>query len=183
MKRIAAAFAGIALVVSLSACEDNSTSAQSTGQKLTEQAFSQQQAAVPYPADELQDSLERRNLRERLLRQNDPDKIGYVYFVQFGKFLGYWTIKGKVSSTQSQMTTDVLLVDTPDDGSRAKDSMVTAPGDDGSYGENERGVFFFTTEGAMVQLPEDSYFYSDQPVNIGSIPELNGDKTVNNAAK
>lgn len=179
IKRIAAVVAVVALTVGLSACEDESNSAQQSGQKLTEQAFGQQQTAVPYPADELQDSLERRNLKERLLRQNDPDKIGYVYFFPFGagEPLGYWTIKGKVSSTQSQMTTDVLQVDTPDDGSNAKDTVVTAPGDDGSYGQNEKGVFFFTTEGAMVQVCEECYFYSDQPVNLGVvIPELNAKK-------
>ncbi len=167
IKRIAAVVAGIALVVGLTACEGESSS-QSEGQKQTEQAFKQQSEAVPYPVDDLRDSLERRNLKERLLRQNDPDKIGYVYFFPFGSGtpLGYWTIKGKVSSTQSQMTTGTIFADAPDDGTREK-YPVDAPGDDGSYGENEKGVFFFTTEGAMVQVCEDCYFYSDQPVNLG----------------
>lgn len=173
MKKFAAIIATIAMLFTFTACEDTSKTAQSSGQRLTEQAFAQQQEAVPYPADELRDSLERRNLRERLLRQNDPDKIGYVYILSFGEFIGYYTIKGKVSSTQSQMTTDVLQVDTPSDGSNAKNSIVTAPGDDGSYGENEPGVFFFTTSGAMVQVSTD-YIYSDEPVAVGGIPELNG---------
>lgn len=162
----------------LSSCESDESTPQKEGQAQTEQAFEQQSTKVPYPADQLTDSLERRNVRERLLRLNDADKIGYVYFFPFGSGepFGYWTIKGKVSSTQSQMTTDVLQADTPDDGSRAKDAIVTAPGDDGSYGENERGVFFFTTEGAMIQVCEDCYFYADQPVNIGGIPELNTQK-------
>lgn len=149
---------------------DGQSDSRKEGEKLTEQAYKQQSEAVPYPADKLKDSLERRNLRERLLRQNDPDKIGYVYYVQFGKFLGYWTIKGKVSSTQSQMTpTDIL------DGRDCSGctNVVEAPGDDGSYGENEKGVFFFTTEGAQVQVPEDAYFYSDQPVALDNVPELN----------
>ena len=175
-KRIASILTVLFLALGLVACTDDSgkSSAQETGQKLTEQAFEQQQGAVPYPADQLKDSLERRNLRERLLRQNDPDRIGYVYFFPFGsdKPFGYWTIKGKVSSTQSQMTTDTLLVDVDGDSTRER-IPVTAPGDDGSYGENEKGVFFFTTEGAQVQVCEDCYFYSDQPVPVGSIPELN----------
>jgi len=177
--RLSVGIIAVCLALFVVGCSDDpKSSAQKTGQKLTEQAFDQQQKAVPYPVDDLKDSQERRNLRERLLRQNDPERIGYVYFVQFGKFLGYWTIKGKVSSTQSQMTTDMLQVDTPDDGSRAKDSIVTAPGDDGSYGPNEPGVFFFTTEGAMIQVPEDAYVYSDQPIAVGSIPELNGEGKV-----
>lgn len=180
MKRISGIIVSVLIAaVALTGCSEDQKTSQSKGQAQTEQAFEQQSSAVPYPADQLTDSLERRNLSERLLRNNDPDRIGYVYFVQFGKFLGYWTIKGKVSSTQSQMTTGELQVDIPGDGSNAKGAIVTAPSDDGSYGENEKGVFFFTTEGAMVQLPEDAYVYTDQPVNLGSIPELNGDKQVN----
>lgn len=183
MKKMIALIAALLLALSLTACDFDDTDkgkskSRAEGEKLTEQAFEQQSKAVPYPADQLTDSLERRNLRERLLRQNDPERIGYVYYVSFGKFLGYWTIKGKVSSTQSQMTpSDDISEDLW--GSGGTEHVVTdAPGDDGSYGENEKGVFFFTTEGAMVQVCEECYFYSDQPVAIGSIPELNGDGTV-----
>lgn len=182
-KRIATVFAVVMLLVGLSACsqEPKSPTSQSEGQAQTEEAFNQQSKAVPYPASDLRDSLERRNLKERLLRLNDPEKIGYVYFVQFGKFLGYWTIKGKVSSTQSQMTTSDLINYACSDGLTGCQAVTTtAPGDDGSYGENEKGVFFFTTEGAMVQVPEDAYFYSDQPVNVANLPEFNSDAVVAN---
>ena len=175
----------IVSVALLAGCEGGKKETSSDkGQKLTEQAFSQQSAAVPYPVDQLKDSQERRNLKERLLRQNDPERVGYVYFVSFGKFLGYWTIKGKVSSTQSQMTpsdlTDYACADGLD-GCQAQ--VLEAPGDDGSYGPNEDGVFFFTTEGALVQLPADAYVYADQPIAIGDIPELNGQGAVQGASK
>jgi uncharacterized protein YceK len=184
VKKTIGLIAGLAMiVVVLSGCEgDSKESSSEKGQKLTEQAFAQQDAAVPYPVNELKDSQERRNLRERLLRQNDPDRIGYVYFVQFGKFMGYWTITGKVSSTQSQMTpSDLTEYACNDEMSGCQAVIKEAPGDDGSYGANEPGVFFFTTEGAMVQLPEDSYVYADQPIAIGDIPELNGTETVKSA--
>lgn len=175
MKKFIALFAILALVFGLSACED--TDGQSKSRKATEKqsevATNQQIQAVPYPAQQLKDSLERRNLKERLLRQSKPNKIGYVYFVQFGKFMGYWTIKGKVSSTQSQMNpTDDVSGDMC--GSGCSEHVVTeSAGDDGSYGDDEPGVFFFTTEGVMIQLPVDAYFYSDEPVLVGGIPELN----------
>lgn len=171
-KRVTAVAAVLLAVVAVTGCtEKTNSNAQNEGQKLTEQAYKQQSAAVPYPADKLRDSLERRNLRERLMRQNDPDKIGYVYVLSFGKFLGYYTIKGKVSSTQSQMTTDQLVVKA-DYGDGWESQVVSAPGDDGSYGPNEDGVFFFTTEGAMVQVSTD-YIYSDQPLAVNNVPELN----------
>lgn len=168
---------GSTILFGAESCEDEPAqpSSQEQGQKDTEQAFEQQSKAVPYPVSDLKDSLERRNLRERLLRQNDPERIGYVYILSFGKFLGYYTIKGKVSSTQSQMTTQELVSYACDDhltGCQAQ--TLSAPGDDGSYGPNEDGVFFFTTEGAMVQVSTE-YIYSDQPLAVNNVPELNSD--------
>ena len=43
--------------------------------------------------------------------------------------------------------------------------VVNAPGDDGSYGANESGIFFFTTEGQMVTTNLD-YIWSDNPLSI-----------------
>jgi hypothetical protein len=160
MKKIVIATTLALSLVGLTACSDPN-SAQSTGQDLTEQAFSQQQAAVPYPVSELKDSLERRNLRERLIRTNKPDAQGYVYLMSFGKIIGYYTVKGKVSSTQSQMTTGDIITSRNGGGS----VVVGAPGDDGSYGENEPGIFFFTTEGQMITTNLD-YIWSDNLISI-----------------
>lgn len=149
-------------------------SAQKAGQQQTETAFSQQSTAVPYPVDQLRDSTERRNVRERLLRFNKPNRIGYVYIMSFGKVIGYYTIAGKISNPDSQMTTSDLVVKRGCGGGSSCLVTVTAPGDDGSYGPNEAGIFFFTTEGALVETSQD-YLYSDQPIpTFADIPRLNG---------
>lgn len=173
---IAAVLTGAFLLMGASSCEDAAepSNARKEGQALTQKAYDQQSKAVPYPADEMRDSLERRNLDERLLRQNDPKRVGYVYFFPFGSdtALGYWTIKGKVSSTQSQMTPSDEVINW-DCGAECGSSLTAeAPGDDGSFGENEKGVFFFTTEDAMIQVCESCYVYSDQPVALADL-ELN----------
>lgn len=172
IKRVGAGLAALALVsAGTAACsygEDDG--AQASGQKLTEKAFNQQQKAVPYPVNELKDSLERRNLKEKLLRTNDPSKVGYVYIMNYGKFVGYYVVKGKVSSTQSQMTTDTLVTWQCRTNHGCTPVPVTAPGDDGSYGENETGIFFFTTSGAYITTNLD-YVYSDQPMQI-DVPNL-----------
>jgi hypothetical protein len=168
MKKIVAGIAALGLVLGLSACSDNSSNAQTQGQALTEQAFEQQSKAVPYPASELRSSLERTNLKERLIRTNKPTAQGFVYLMSFGKVIGYYTVKGKVSSTQSQMTTDQLIVN--DCIGCSTRSVVNAPGDDGSYGANEPGIFFFTTEGQMVTTNLD-YIWSDNPISI-DVPKL-----------
>lgn len=170
MKKIIATLTAAVLVGSLAACTpEPQSNAQKQGQAQTEQAFEQQSKAVPYPVDQLKDSLERRNIRERLLRTNDPSKIGYVYLLSFSKPLGYYVIKGKVSSTQSQMTTGELVERHGDTG--GGNFTYSAPGDDGSYGQNEDGVFFFTTDGAMVTTTLD-FVYSDQPIPF-DVPKLN----------
>lgn len=176
MKKFLITLTAIFALIGFTACsEEPESNSQKEGQALTEQAYKQQSEAVPYPVDDLKDSLERRNLRERLLRQNEADRVGYVYFFPFGsgEALGYWTIKGKVSSTQSQMTTQDLVVEA-DFGADWESQVIGAPGDDGSYGPNEKGVFFFTTEDVMVQVCEDCYFYSDAPVAL-NVPELNAE--------
>lgn len=173
MKKIIAAVAAVLLVGSLAACEGKPKSnAQSTGQTQTEQAYEQQSKAVPYPADQLKDSQERRNIKERLLRTNNPNAISYLYVLSFAKPLGYYVVKGKVTSTQSQMTTDTFVERHGDTG--GGNITYAAPGDDGSYGANEPGIFFFTTEGVMVTTDLD-YIISDQPIAVGefNVPKLN----------
>lgn len=133
------------------------------------QAFDQQSKAVPYPSEKLTDSTERRNLRERLLRTNDPNRQGFVYLMNYGQIVGYYAIKGKVSSTQSAMLPTDKVVDRYEG-----DVVVQAPGDDGSYGDNEPGIFFFTTDGVMVSTSLD-YIESDAPLPI-DVPRLGGSK-------
>lgn len=159
-----------ALLTACSGGGDKKPDAQKQGQQETETAFAQQSVAVPYPASQLRNSLERANLRDRLVRLNDPKKIGYVYIINFGNIVGFYSIRGKVSNTDSQMTTDMLAKRC----GQACAYTVTAPGDDGSYGPNESGNFFFTTEGVLVET-DLQYLYSDQPLPI-DVPRLNSKK-------
>lgn len=173
-------FAGIlttVIVGGLAACDDGTPTSnpQKDGQKLTAQAYAQQAAAVPYPVSQLTDSLERRNVRERLLRTNKPNATGYVYLLSMtGGYIGYYVVKGKVSSTQSQMTADQLIQPCSqggDSGSGNCAAVVNAPGDDGSYGANEPGIYFFTSDGTMVTTSMP-FIVSDQPLPVNA-PKLN----------
>ena len=149
--------------------EPSKGSAQQSGQALTETTFKQQQTAVPYPAAQLRSSLERSNLAARLITLNKPSKIGYVYLINFGKIIGYYSIKGKVSNTDSQLTTSTTIEKHSDVG--GGNLSYPAPGDDGTYGPNESGNFFFTTEGVLVES-DLQYLYADAPLPI-DVPRLN----------
>jgi hypothetical protein len=159
--------AAVAGAAALAACDSSPApdSAQSSGQAQTEQAFKQQQAAVPYPVSDLRDSLERRNVRERLLRFNKPTKIAYIYLLSdYGAVISYMAIKGKVSSCSSQMTTS-QLIEIHDGSGGGGNVVVDAPGDDGSYGPNEEGVFFFTQDDVLVQW-NGKYLLADAPLKV-----------------
>lgn len=144
---------------------------------------------VPYPLAEIKamggKMQERVNLRERLLRFANPDKIGYLYEISpfTGKPFGYYTIRGKVSSTQSQMTTAEQRV-----GCNGNSScIISSVGDDGTWGPEEfggAGVFFFTTTGVMIELNCSTVIcqYQDAPLPL-SVPSFNPTKAPSSVSK
>lgn len=111
------------------------------------------------------ESLECKNLREKEKRNSDPNRIGYVYLYNFdGSIKGYFVVKGKVSSTQSQMGGMDMIVD----ACPASDycpTVMEAAGDDGTYGPNEDGIFFFLVNGTMVTYSGE-YILTDKPLEL-----------------
>jgi len=144
-----------------------------SSQKTTDEIAIGAFAAVPYPLSDVRAGgfLERKNLSERLVRFSKANKVGYLYLMSFGKFVGYYVVKGKISSVQSQMTNDNQVWDA---GSGEQgETVVNSIGDDGSWGPNEggdQGIFFFTSNGVMVETTLD-WLYSDQVLNI-DVPNL-----------
>ena len=169
MKRIAIMGASLVALVFAAVALAGQPSWYKDLEKATDRIARQQLTSVPYPEAQMKDSLERRNLRERLIRFNKANKVGYLYVMSFGKFVGYYVVKEKVSSTQSQMTNADQTWDCGDSCTAVVESM----GDDGSFGPHEggnRGVFFFTSSGVMVETTLD-WVYSDAPLRI-DVPNL-----------
>ena len=170
--KIAAAIGALVIVFAgAGSCDDQSSTnkssaqTQKSGQQQTVDAYARQSAAEPYPAAQLTDSLERKNLREKLLRYNQPSKISYIYLLSStGGIYAYFTIKGKVSSNSSQMTTSQFLIYDQGSGGGGN-TTVEAPGDDGSYGPDEPGIFFFTTDNVMVTW-DGPYLLTDAPMKV-----------------
>lgn len=177
-KRITAiATAAVLATAPLTGCTGGSSksSSQKQAQQITEQYSSKLTAAVPYPLAAMNDSLERSNLRERLLRYNQPSKISYLYILSYdGHVLSYYTIKGKVSSTQSQLTNTQNVQGCPAGSSGTCGVVVDSMGDDGSYGQEEggpNGIFAFTTDGVLVE--------TSMPFVVTDAPEkINPDRTL-----
>lgn len=165
MRRSFILVAFVLAAVVLAGCGTGNSTVARDG-RITEAYSKTLEAAVPYPLTQMKDSQERRNLREKLLRFNVPDKIGYVYLLGFnGNYIGYYAIQGKVSSTDSQLTNTQQIVKACSSGCR---EVVNSMGDDGSYGSNEAGVFFFTTNGVLVETSMN-YIYSDSPLPVDAV--------------
>jgi len=140
--------------------------------KKVEETQQRVQNAVPIP--QIKTSAERKNISARAVLFDDDSKISYIYLVNYGKVMAFYTVKGKVSSLNSFLTPLDKLVRS--DGSacistRSTCFVVSSPDIDGAYGENADGIFFFTSEGAYVEWVGD-YMMSDQPLKLSTPPEL-----------
>ncbi|MFA5174732.1 MAG: prepilin-type N-terminal cleavage/methylation domain-containing protein [Candidatus Pacearchaeota archaeon] len=130
--------------------------------------------AVPVPT--METSLERSNIAKRAETFNKENKISYIYLVSYGKVMAFYTVKGKVSSTNSYLIPQEQLVDSKGRNCGEWNSgiecyVVQAPDIDGSYGDNSGAIFFFTTEGVYVEW-NGEYMLADQPLTLTTAPEL-----------
>jgi hypothetical protein len=165
--------AGLAAAAILAgACTDQKSSSQSQGQAVTEQYAQKLTTAEPYPLSAMSDSSERKNLAERLVRLNDPNKIGYLYGLSStGQVMAFWTIKGKPSSMGSQLTP--TQQNRQGDCSGGCTNVVESMGDDGSFGPEEcqaQGIFAFTADSNSLVEWCGPWFYSDAPLKLTSQP-------------
>ena len=126
----------------------------------------------PTPND-IDYSLERYNLTKRAYWVNGQREkantlvcavekpLGYVVlFTESGAVVGSFVVDGKVSSLNSYLTPDSEYYEySAGDYSRKNEWL---PDVDGSYGTNDSGIFFFTTDGKYVEWT-GTYLYSDIP--------------------
>lgn len=115
------------------------------------------------PAPRLTTSQERKNLVARLERFNTDSKVSYIYLVSFGKVMAFYTVKGKVSSVNSLLTTPDQVLYRP--YRESSGAVLASPDLDGSYGSNGDAVFFFTTDGTYVEWSGD-YMLCDKPLKL-----------------
>lgn len=125
------------------------------------------------PPPELQTSLERINLKRYLQEINKEDRISYIYLISYGKVMAFYTLKGKVTYCSSKLTTrdQVIEVGTHRSSGGFSRHVVESPGLDGSYGPSEDAIFFWTTEGVLVQWRGD-YMWCSEPLKMTTPPEL-----------
>jgi len=158
---IVSAFAVLALVFTTAgSCGERDLGEQ--GNPVAAGNFDAQSKNDPVP--QLNDSLERANIVEHLKRNNQPDRVRYVYLLtDYGQVVAYHVAKGKVTAAGAQLTpTDTIL-----DPCRSDycPTVVQGPTDDGSYGGDEGGIYFFTDTGVEIQW-NGAFYVSDAPMKI-----------------
>lgn len=155
--------------------------------KSTMATASNLQEAQPTPTD-IDYSLERYNLIRRAYWVNGQREkaatvvcplekpLGYiVLFTESGSVVGRFVVDGKVSSLNSYLTPDSEYyekdLDLSNDSSHGSERAVDRYSNkwladvDGSYGENDAGIFFFTPDGKYVEWT-GTYLYSDIPFEV-----------------
>lgn len=169
----ALAVIGIVLGSTAGACSSDS---KKSGQKADTQVLSAvrkaAQTAVPYPLADVKRGgfLERRLLKENLLRQNDPKRLAYVTLLtDQGQVVATYPIQGMIFNLNSQMTTTQQVeCHSSDCGSAvALDSI----GDNGTFGTEPHSIGFFTTSGVEIKW-SGTYLESDAPLDLKSKPLL-----------
>ena len=175
------ALSTVAIALAFAGCGAPSTATVGAYQDVenTQIAAGTLQYNQPTPTD-IDYSLERYNLIRRAYWVNGQREkanalicqiekpMGYVILLtESGSVVGKFTVDGKVSSLNSFLTPDseyyAVAGDYPD--------IEWLADVDGSYGENDNGIFFFTPDGKYVEWT-GIYLYSDIPFEVND-PVIN----------
>ena len=92
--------------------------------------------------------------------------LGYIVLFEGNLTVGRFIVDGKVSSLNSYLTPDSEYFEIATGSSSTYHNKWLADVD-GTYGENDSGIFFFTPDGKYVEWTGD-YLYSDIPFEVES---------------
>lgn len=172
MKKIVSILLLIAITLCMLAGCDSDYQEQTSDVEKQHSITKELQQSQPTPTD-IDYSLERYNLirraywvngqREKALSLPCPVEkpLGYVVLMLEGVgVVGNYVIDGKVSSLNSFLTPDSEYYEYSAGETSKKNNWLADV--DGSYGENDNGIFFFTTDGKYIEWT-GTYIYSDIP--------------------
>lgn len=169
MKKCAVILVLALLLVSLCSCAESGARRDVIN---TTELADRLQENQPTPND-IEYSLERYNLIRRTYWVNGMREraaslpceverpLGYIVLFSGNAAVGQFVVDGKVSSLNSFLTPDSEYYEKNSSYNRWLADV------DGSYGENDSGIFFFTPDGKYIEWSGD-YLYSDIPFVINA---------------
>ena len=167
------------LAVGLMACSEGEVVAGSDADVHSTLAVGDRLATnQPTPTD-IEYSLERYNLIRRAYWINGMDEkarnlpceiekpLSYVILFAGNAPVARFVVDGKVSSLNSYLTPDSEWYEQQlwSDGDSANGANDWIADVDGTYGENDSGIFFFDVNGNYWEW-NDTYLYTDHPVEL-----------------
>ena len=90
--------------------------------------------------------------------------LGYIVLFSGNTLVNRFIVDGKVSSLNSYLSPDSEYYETIGESYRVNRWLADV---DGSYGENDSGIFFFTPNGNYIEWTGE-YLYSDIPFEVES---------------
>ena len=179
MKKYLSGILAVALLVTmftcLIGCDETPVSGSRNDINKTQNAANTLQSNQATPTD-IDYSLERYNLIRRAYWVNGQREkantlpcevekpLGYiVLFTESGAIVGSFVVDGKVSSLNSFLTPDSEYYEYSAGEYSTKNNWLADV--DGSYGENDNGIFFFSVQGNYYEWT-GTYLYTDVPMSI-----------------
>jgi hypothetical protein len=118
---------------------------------------------------EITHSVERDNINARLNLGNNPNQIMWVYcFSDMGNVMLSSVAKGKVTSSTKRLEPRKMYNGGMTTGYVGKEAYNTDEimGADGTYGDSDPYVFWFTPEGQYIQWGSRNYVVSSVPLKL-----------------
>ena len=183
MKKIFLAFvAALMICVSLAGCDGSAVtvSGGSSGDTQKTIAVGNTMASKQATPTDIDFSLERYNLIKRAYWVNGQREkaaavicsvekpLGYIVLFTGNAVVGSFIVDGKVSSLNSYLTPDSEYYELVGTGGGTLEDYKPnkwLPDVDGTYGENDNGIFFFTPDGKYIEWTGE-YLYSDIPFEV-----------------
>lgn len=176
MKKVFCIIFALVLIVSMVGCDYDPTVYGSVNDVNNAQEVANRLQGNQATPTDIEYSLERYNLIRRAYWVNGMREranslvceiekpLGYiVLFTESGAVVGSFVVDGKVSSLNSFLTPDSEYYEYGSGSNTTKNKWLADV--DGSYGENDNGIFFFTPDGKYIEWT-GIYLYSDIPFTV-----------------
>ena len=176
-------FACLSFVAVLGACQKPFTASE---QQYAAKLENTERLIEKQPAPDINYSMDRFLLAERLVRFNDPTKMTYLYITLMD---GTWlkvTIVGKLTSTSKRLNRQeqTFRFTSPDCTSSNKQDCIStmngqAQDEMGVYGSSEPAKVGMTTAGSLLEFGGfASYLYSETPLAFSGLDKKMVEVTV-----
>ncbi len=158
-----------AMLLPLFGCDERSAKSKEIQQQ--RRVIETAQAHIPIP--QVSYYQERRTIAKWAQRWDKPNIPCYVYLVSYGKIIGYYVTDGKPACTRNYILPEYKHNYHSNGGCCLEPTADL----DGTYGDNNPGIRFFTAEGTAVEWGGQgaTYIYSDAPLPL-NVPKLNRNK-------